>query len=929
MRITLRKLVFVSFIGALGGAAGWLAGELVLAAFDRSSAAEANVMSPILAGAANTPAPDLTSLTNSLPAFEADVQSRLDRESAQSGDVQISLLWHGTNDLDLHCIDPTGDRIWHEERKSKSGGELDVDMNARFPVLRRIALILDTSGSMSGGRLAEARMAAIEFVRQVELRNTEVAVIGFNTDAQVAVPFTQNRRRLEYGIQLLASGGGTGMHTGIAVALEQMGFVVPYTWRLPRYNVSRRNGNSAGGETVPVKIVLVDAKSRSQVSGNTLLLFTDGQPNEGTDTIAVSLAAGARERGVDLIAIGAAEADVDYLRKLAVHERNVLYAKDGSLKIAFVQAATRFKSLRTPLDQQAFKPQKLTIGLAIIPKSTPAGHYGRLHFPDGVKRYCSNLIARGHSIVLSSTNSAGYFVTGVRTNMQLLNRELDSIPAQIPQASRSVMENIITRAGQGLAGITNRATGLVILDTGRSLGTHLSSSRNRVLARHVEKVIMKGGQLSMPMEMYMSYRPTRTNVTGTLYAPPGGLDDGGTGRRLSFSGYGEALEWLAGITELSLRDEAETRPSVARNERISGKPLENIYWPKGEGIDGTYRLEVVHFEKYGLEAKSNYEVHVRTSRKKLKFAGSIMPGETNEIFVGYLAPRAERLAMAREQEDSFRADRRAHLLGILARVRSWAGFERPRRIMQAWVMGLWGACVAALICASIHGAQQWIASRRIHRWRQIRMASLIVMLVGLAGGMMIHTGVSAVFGWWFAIPVSLPEIEGIAPLLGWPFLGVIIGIGVGAAIPNLNWWRTAAAGLAAGSLGGITFGSLATSAGFSRLVAVVLLGLSIGLVIKLWETLAREAALIVHWHENEQSSLNLGTDPIVIGSGPDVSLYVPRERGLPDVACLVSFVEGQIWLDDRTTGKQTRLQSGQCFGIGSLEFEIQTDLDDL
>ena len=48
-------------------------------------------------------------------------------------DVQISLMWDNFNDLDLHCIDPNGERLWKGASKSKSGGELDVEMNSKPP----------------------------------------------------------------------------------------------------------------------------------------------------------------------------------------------------------------------------------------------------------------------------------------------------------------------------------------------------------------------------------------------------------------------------------------------------------------------------------------------------------------------------------------------------------------------------------------------------------------------------------------------------------------------------------------------------------------------------------------------------------------------------------------------------------------------------
>ena len=44
--------------------------------------------------------------------------------------VQVSLEWKNVNDLDLHVIDPSGERVFYNHRESESGGQLDVDMNA-------------------------------------------------------------------------------------------------------------------------------------------------------------------------------------------------------------------------------------------------------------------------------------------------------------------------------------------------------------------------------------------------------------------------------------------------------------------------------------------------------------------------------------------------------------------------------------------------------------------------------------------------------------------------------------------------------------------------------------------------------------------------------------------------------------------------------
>lgn len=47
-----------------------------------------------------------------------------------TGDVQVSVSWSDSSDVDLHVIDPNGAEIYYGQTTSPSGGELDLDSNA-------------------------------------------------------------------------------------------------------------------------------------------------------------------------------------------------------------------------------------------------------------------------------------------------------------------------------------------------------------------------------------------------------------------------------------------------------------------------------------------------------------------------------------------------------------------------------------------------------------------------------------------------------------------------------------------------------------------------------------------------------------------------------------------------------------------------------
>lgn len=60
-----------------------------------------------------------------------------DGRDIHTGDVQITLRWETSDDLDLHVTDPLSFEICYNNKRSSSGGRLDVDANMSRDKLMR------------------------------------------------------------------------------------------------------------------------------------------------------------------------------------------------------------------------------------------------------------------------------------------------------------------------------------------------------------------------------------------------------------------------------------------------------------------------------------------------------------------------------------------------------------------------------------------------------------------------------------------------------------------------------------------------------------------------------------------------------------------------------------------------------------------------
>ncbi|WP_339382043.1 vWA domain-containing protein [Tolypothrix tenuis] len=181
-----------------------------------------------------------------------------------------------------------------------------------------IVLLIDASGSMAGGKLAEVKSAASNFVQRRNLDQDQLAVVSFGLEVKTASPLTTDANTLKNAIATLSEDGGTPMAEGIDKAVGEL-----------KSTNLRRN----------------------------ILLFTDGVPN--SPSLTNLSAQSARNQRINLIAVATGDADTNYLAQLTGDRSLVFYASSGQF-------------------DQAFRNAEAAIYKQLV-ESSPTGDYGVLY----------------------------------------------------------------------------------------------------------------------------------------------------------------------------------------------------------------------------------------------------------------------------------------------------------------------------------------------------------------------------------------------------------------------------------------------------------------------------------------------------------------------------------------------------------------------
>ena len=158
----------------------------------------------------------------------------------------------------------------------------------------RVYLLIDTSASMAGFPLIEAQGAAREFLDRCDFTRMEVGLISFSDQVVLMAEATDNVRRVQAALFRLEADGSTNLTDALELARAHLA-----------------------------------AADRTRY----VVILTDGYPDAAES--AVEQARGAREQGIEIVAIGMGDADRDYLRRLASTEEGSIFAHAGELAQTF------------------------------------------------------------------------------------------------------------------------------------------------------------------------------------------------------------------------------------------------------------------------------------------------------------------------------------------------------------------------------------------------------------------------------------------------------------------------------------------------------------------------------------------------------------------------------------------------------------------
>ena len=235
-----------------------------------------------------------------------------------------------------------------------------------------------------------------------------------------------------------------------------------------------------------------------------------------------------------------------------------------------------------------------------------------------------------------------------------------------------------------------------------------------------------------------------------------------------------------------------------------------------------------------------------------------------------------------------------------------------RKILR---VGGWTALLAFGVSIALIAGQNLYLGRRFLSFSQ----GAVGVLGGLAAGFVAGAAgqiLFAPFGW-------ISFLESVGVVVGWTVLGALVGRGMAFFVPNLAPERAWIGGGIGGAVGAVAFllasGALNDMSG--RFLGATILGLVLGLLIVFIEAAFRKVWLDVSYGPKENVTVNLGDEPVTIGS--DSNVCTVFAFGAPAIALRYRVVGDHIEYEDVVAETTTPVQPGDRRTVRSVTIEVK------
>lgn len=249
--------------------------------------------------------------------------------------------------------------------------------------------------------------------------------------------------------------------------------------------------------------------------------------------------------------------------------------------------------------------------------------------------------------------------------------------------------------------------------------------------------------------------------------------------------------------------------------------------------------------------------------------------------------------------------------GVQSSARFAAGSEG--RLVLA--IGGWTGAIAGLVCLALLAGQ--------HHYLRGALPGPGRAAAGLGGGAVVGLVGGAAGQGLFLLAPDSPALVGLFRVIGWTLLGGLAGIGLSLFIPNLK----TVYGLLGGALGG-AFGALGflgvsavTDDLTGRLAGGLVLGFCIGVMVVLMEAAFRRAWLEVRYGPREVVTVNLGPEPVKVGSDRACTVWA---RGAAPVALRYFVRESRVVCEDVVGGRTAAVGDGERRDLGGMTVVVRT-----